>query len=308
MQSLESCLSGRIPQDAETQALLKRATSSLWLLITYFAQWPFAAASPTSRPAGLTFTAWVRAIAFLCGRHSKIFQPWDPEDHLFDRRKQRVGETDLPVLEYLFRGLATDIQAPDPPAADESAALSALYTLQRDVLDILNTIEPTIHIYTPRISRAELVPIADRLCSPLAPLPVTSLGIPLETLTPLLDLSVSIVQHTAEFDKFTWANQRLGEILEATQTGLQKIDGPVTYDVFTKFLSDDIYPNIYDAVALIFTAFPSPKVITQGIMFDPFYRLWYPELIRSERRLFLMALREPGYGESRPLEMEEDEN
>ncbi|CAH0024825.1 unnamed protein product [Clonostachys rhizophaga] len=218
------------------------------MLITYFAEWPFAAASPASRPDRVIFTAWVREIAFLCGRHSQIFQPWDPEDHLFDRRKERFWKTSF---------------------GDWRQTLSL-----------------------PRTRRVKLVLIADRLCSPLVPSPLTSLTILMEALTPLLDILLA----------------RLGELLETAQIEIRNIEGLITYDIFTKLLSDDIYPNIYNAVTLIFTVCPSPKIINEGIMFDPMYRLCYPELVRSERRLNLMALRQPGFGGSGPLDMQQGEN
>ncbi|CAH0050367.1 unnamed protein product [Clonostachys solani] len=248
-QSLESYLLTQIPEGDET--LLKSSIPALWDLTVYFAHWPFntAFSAPTT---SLTQPGLVRAVAFLSGRHYRLFKSWKNSDMEFNRK------TDQPVLEYIFRALA-DAQ----PAGQQSGASS-----DRDVLDILNVTQPVLSENTQTLTREQLTPTATRLAPPPAP-ELSSLAVPAQKLVQLLDLSIAVLQQAAKFD-VTSRPQSIKEGLEAAKVEIQKGD-KVTFDTYSKLLDkgewvekNNNVDTIYDAVAVLFNTFTNPQSLKTG--------------------------------------------
>ncbi|VUC24001.1 unnamed protein product [Clonostachys rosea] len=255
--SLESYLITQVPQDGDFKTLLTVALPSLWALVTYFSHWPFNAA--VSIPiTSLTFPAFTRAIAFLSGRHYLMFTAWGHRDSAFNRN------TDQPVLEYIFRALATPRQEEHKSSPREDTRAS----LQRDVLDILSVAQPLRDRNTKALTRTELAPAADRL-SPQAQPELSDLSIPTSLLVPLLDLSISLLQKTSEFDATPFP-KILKTKLENARTEVQGQD-EVLFDTYTKLLDSDEWAEnrnsvytIYDAIAVLFNTFPNPESLKTG--------------------------------------------
>ncbi|CAH0040369.1 unnamed protein product [Clonostachys solani] len=284
-ESLESYLLTQLPQEGDYKMLLRNCMPSLWALTIYFAQWPFNT-SPglTTR---LTFPAFVRAIAFLCGRHNRMIVNWEGQDQVFNHT------TDQIVLEYIFRALATtrpsERQPRSAPPPQETAKLSS----HRDVLDILSVSQPFLNHRTENLTRAELVPTADRL-SPPTPPELSELIIPAtgERLREILELAIPLLQHASQFENNTSCSASVKEQLEAARTKLETQE-EVTFDVFRECLDcedwmkkyHDVNP-IYDGIALLFNTFPNPESLTTGKTAN-----WYSG---SEESLRLDSLRQLG--------------
>lgn len=240
---------------------------SLWKLVSYFSQWPFLSMAPASDTNSepttrLPFQALARAIAFLCGRHSKLFRHYnDEKDADVPRRKDRL------VLEYIFRALA--IGAGHGVSTPKLSSKSPSRSLCDDVLDTLNTVQPVMNECTHVMNRDKLVPLATRLLSsPGAPAPVLALS-SLTVLAQgpggllqLLDLLVLLLRHATKFDR-TPTPGLLVKDLETARTELQNTDG-ISFDDFLKLLGDDDL-NVYDAVALLFNTLTYPESLTDGI-------------------------------------------
>ncbi|KAL1850658.1 hypothetical protein Daus18300_012869 [Diaporthe australafricana] len=265
--SLESYLLAHIPNDKKCQALLPSCVPSLWKLVTYFSLWPFINPTPSAAISSesatrLSFGALSRAIAFLCGRHSKMFAHYNDErDADVPRREDRLA------LEYIFRALATD--AGQETTTTPQASKSTSRSLHDDVLDTLNTVQPVMNEFTRLMNREKLFPLATRLVSsPAAPAPAASLSsLSVPTSGPggmlqLLNLFVLLLRHAAKFDR-TPTPAILVKDLSTARTELQNADG-VSFDAFIKLLGDDEL-NVYDAVALLFNTFPCPKSLSDGI-------------------------------------------
>ncbi|VUC28725.1 unnamed protein product [Clonostachys rosea] len=229
-------------------------------------------------PTTLTFPALVRAIAFLSGRHSMLFDPWDEDD-------AHIVRTDQLVLEYLFRAFAT------VRSTEEDSATSPPLN---DVLDILNTIQPVENFLTPTLDRTKLAPIAARISSKVSVSNVSDLVIrSSEVLAPLLDLCVSLLQHAHKFDEEITT---LIEYIEAARTKLRDNTAEVSFEVFVELLGKN--PNqhplfdsdVYDAIALLFNTFLNPDILTDGVMTHFGLRG------EKERKhiLVVFALRRPG--------------
>ncbi|CAI6089462.1 unnamed protein product [Clonostachys chloroleuca] len=284
-QSLESYLLTQLPQEGDYKMLLGNCMPSLWDLIFCFAQWPFnTLCSLTTR---LTFPAFVRAIAFLCGRHNRMFVNWEGQDQVFNRN------TDQIVLEYIFRALATtrppEYQPRSAPPPQETATLSC----HCDVLDILSVSQPFLNHRTENLTRAELIPTADRL-SPPTPPELSELIIPAtgERLREVLELVIPLLQHASRLENNTSCSSSVKKQLETARTKLEAQE-EVTFEVFQECLEcedwmkkyHDINP-IYDGIALLFNTFPNPKSLTTGKTVN-----WYSE---SEENLSLGSLRRLG--------------
>ncbi|VUC34280.1 unnamed protein product [Clonostachys rosea] len=248
-QSLESYLLTQIPEGDET--LLKSSIPVLWDLTVYFAHWPFntAISGPTT---SLTQPGLVRAVAFLSGRHYRLFKSWRNSDIEFNR------ETDQPVLEYIFRALA-DAQ----PTGQQSGTSS-----DRDVLDILSVTQPVLSESTKTLTREQLIPTATRLAPPPAP-ELSSLAIPSQKLVQLLDLSIAVLHQADKFDT-TSRPQSIIKDLEAAKLEVHKGD-KVAFDTYSKLLDkgewvekDNNVYTIYDAIAVLFNTFTNPQSLKTG--------------------------------------------
>lgn len=285
--SLESSLLAHIPNDEKCRALLTSCMPSLWKLVTYFAQWPFISTAP---PAGteststtrLPFDALVRAIAFLCGRHSIMFS------HYNDKRDADVPRrTDRLALEHIFRALAIDTSQ-DITTTTASGWIPKLsHSMRDDVFDTLNTAQPRLNEFTSPMCRDELSPLVTRLLPPPSeesapPAALSSLTIPTAGpggILDLLDLFVLLLRHAEKFDP-TPTPGTLAKELETARTELQGADR-IAFGAFYKWLGDDIDLNVYDAVALLFNLLPCPTSLTDGIAIDG-------------DKLVVYALRRPG--------------
>ncbi|VUC25157.1 unnamed protein product, partial [Clonostachys rosea] len=277
-QSLESYFQTRIPENEENpedeanQALLKENASALWKLTTYFAQWPFNTTTPESAPTGLTYPAFIRAVAFLSGRHLSMFEceGWDAE-YDFDLSNKR---TDRLMVEYIFRALATsqtvtsqtEEEEPslDPPRPGETTTSP----YHRDLMDILHVVQPIYIIYRERTTRRGvqwMAPVADRLATPGRPV-LSSLRVSANELLPLLDLLISLLQHASEFDKEGCVD-RIDSLKKARET--LESENMVPFEDFWKlFAAEDRDDTrelaIYDALALLFTTFLHPFCLKYG--------------------------------------------
>lgn len=279
--SLEAYLLRQMPNDEKCRALLTSCAPSLWKLVTYFSQWPFTSTTSGSTST-LSFHALVRAIAFLSGRHSIMFAHFnEKKDADVPRRKDRL------VLEHMFRALAIDAGQETTTTASSSSS----HSLRDDVLDTLNTVQPVLNEFTVPVNRDRMVPLAVRLLySPgdaTAPAALSSLTVPTagpSGILALLDLFVSLLQHATKFDT-TGTPVILIKDLETAHMELQKADS-VSFDAFIRWLGHDNDLNVYDAVALLFTTFPNPKSLTDGIMINHFSE--------DEVTLLLCSLRRPG--------------
>ncbi|CAH0043797.1 unnamed protein product [Clonostachys solani] len=276
--SFESFLLMRMPPDVKCRAHLVAAIPSLWMLTTYFAQWPFIR-SASNMPTTLTFPALVRAVAFLSGRHSTLFVNWDEED-------AHVVRTDQLVLEYIFRAFAT---------VRSTEEETATYPPLNDVIDILNTVQPVEKILTPILDRAKLAPIAARISSTVAIPEVSDLVISSSgALVPLLDLCVLLLQHAIKFDEEITT---LIEYLEVAQFKLRNNTAEVSFEVFTEWLGKN--PNqhpffdsdVYDAIALLFNTFLNLEILTDGVM----THFGSPGEKERKHMLVVFALRRPGH-------------
>lgn len=248
---------------------------SLWKLVFYFAQWPFisTAALPSTDSASTTklpFDALVRAIAFLCGRHSIMFSHYnDKRDRELPRRTDRLA------LEHIFRALAIDAGQDTNTTTTASGWIPKLsHSTRDDVFDTLNTVQPIMNEFTSPMCRDELSSLVTRLLphpsEESAPAPaLSSLAIPtggVGGIFELLDLFVLLLRHSDKFDP-TPTPDVLAKELEAARTGLQDADR-IAFGAFCKWLGDDIDLNIYDAVALLFNLLLYPTSLTDGIAID----------------------------------------
>ncbi|CAH0057535.1 unnamed protein product [Clonostachys solani] len=260
-QSLESYLITQVPQDGEFKALLTASLPSLWALATYFSHWPFNTAVSTP-VTNLTFPAFTRAIAFLSGRHYLMFTAWSHQDRDFNRK------TDQPVLEYIFRALATPRQA-EQKSSSPTEREDAQALLQRDILDVLSVAQPLRDRNTKALSRTELTPAADRL-SPPSPPQLSDISIPTTSvLVPLLDLSIALLQKTSEFDATPFP-RTLKAKLETARTELQR-EEEVSIDNYTRLLDSEEWAEnrnsvytLYDGIAVLFNTFPNPESLKTG--------------------------------------------
>lgn len=287
--SLESCLLAHIPDDEKCRAILTSCMPSLWKLVTYFAQWPFVSTAP---PAGtdststtkLPFDALVRAIAFLCGRHSIMFSHYnDKRDRELPRRTDRLA------IEHIFRALAIDAGHDTTTTTTTTSGWipKSSHSTRDDVFDTVNTVQPIMNEFTSPMCRDELSPLITRLLPPLsegsAPAPaLSSLAIPSTGpggIFELLDLFVLLLQHADKFDP-TPTPGVLAKELETARTGLQDADR-IAFGAFYKWLGDDVDLNVYDAVALLFNLLPYPTSLTDGVAIDG-------------EKLVVYALRRPG--------------
>ncbi|CAI6083890.1 unnamed protein product [Clonostachys chloroleuca] len=234
------------------------AMPSLWALAVHFAIWPFNATlgHPT---AGLTLFEFTHAVAFLCDRHSMMFNAWCNEDSVFNRK------IDQPMLEYIFRGLATNHGLTNSTLPKQSAQLFS----QRDIIDVLSVAQPVLNCCTQTLTRNELRPIANRLASTPAELP--DLFVQTKMLIPLLDLSVLLLEQASKFDSSDCPTSLKERILTA-QTELQKTED-VSFEVYRRWLDSDkqewkktlkgVY-TIYDSIALLFNTFVNPESLISG--------------------------------------------
>ncbi|CAG9981181.1 unnamed protein product [Clonostachys byssicola] len=260
-QSLESYLITQVPQDGDFKALLTTSLPSLWTLATYFSHFPFNAAVSTPITS-LTFPAFTRAIAFLSGRHYLMFTAWGHQDNDLNRT------TDQPVLEYIFRALATPRQA-EQKITSSTQREDAQASLQRDILDVLSVAQPFRDRNTKALNRTELTPAADRL-SPPAPPELSDLSIPTTSvLVPLLDLSIALLQETSEFDATPFP-RTLKAKLETARAEVQGED-EVSSDSYAKLLDSDEWEEnhnsvytLYDSIAVLFNTFPNPESLKTG--------------------------------------------
>lgn len=250
-QSLQSYLLTQIPEEKECEALLIRCMPSLWALVGYFAQWSFNTSS--SSMTNLTFPVLLRAIAFLCGRYYVMFRCWSNGE---DMRLNRT--TDQPVMEYTFRALASSLPQEHKSGSTRDTAQESS---QRDVLDVLCVTQPTLILRAQhrerRLSRDAMIPTADRLRPP-TPSETSDLAIlaPEETIIPLLELLIHLLDDTS---KFKYSTTALKNKLEASRMEMQKVD-QVSFDLFADQL--DIYT--YDSIALLFNTFTNPNSLRTG--------------------------------------------
>ncbi|KAK7212878.1 hypothetical protein V2G26_020056 [Clonostachys chloroleuca] len=231
---------------------------SLWALAVHFEIWPFNATldHPT---AGLTLFELTRAVAFLCGRHSRMFNAWCNKDGVFNRN------IDQPVLEYIFRGLATNNGLTNSSLPKQSAQLFP----QRDILDVLNVAQPVLNCCTETLARNELRPIANRLSS--TPAELSDLFVQTTILMPLLELSVLLLKQASKFDPTSYPRSLKERIITA-QTGLLKTE-EVSFEVYSRWLDSDKQEwkktlngvgTIYDCIALLFNTFVNPESLISG--------------------------------------------
>lgn len=285
--SLECCLLAHFPNDEKCRTLVTSCTPSLWKLVTYFAQWPFISTTPpastdSTSATRLPFDALVRAIAFLCGRHSLIFSHYnDKRDRELPRRTDRLA------IEHLFRALAIDVSQDNTTTTASGWIPKSSHSTRDDVFDTLNTVQPRMNEFTSPMCRDELSPLVTRLLPPAShdsapPAALSSLAIP--TTGPggifeLLDLFVLLLRHADKFDP-TPTPDVFAKELETARTELQDADR-IGFGAFYKWLGDDIDLNVYDAVALLFNLLLYPTSLTDGVAIDG-------------DRLLVYALRRPG--------------
>lgn len=287
--SLEFCLLAHIPDNEKCRALLTSCMPSLWKLVTYFAQWPFISTAPhantdSATTITLSFDSLVRAIAFLCGRHSIMFSHYDDE-----RDRELPRRTDRLALEHIFRALATESgQDTITTTAASGWIPKSTHSARDDVFDTVNTVQPRLNEFTRPMCRDELSPLVTRLLpSPSSeesapPAALSSLTIPTAgpgSISELLDLFVLLLRHADEFDP-TPVPGVLTKELETARTELQDADR-IAFGAFYKWLGDDIDLNVYDAVALLFNLLLYPTSLTDGIAIDG-------------DKLVVYALRRPG--------------
>ncbi|CAH0038958.1 unnamed protein product [Clonostachys rhizophaga] len=279
-QALTSYLLAQIPPGEEFEACLLKAMPSLWALAVHFAIWPFNATldHPTT---GLTLFEFIRAVAFLCGRHSMMFNAWCNKDGVFNRN------IDQPMLEYIFRGLATNNGLTNSSLPKQSAQLFS----QRDILDVLSVAQPVLNCCTQLLTRNELRPIANRLAS--TPAELRDLFVQTKMLIPLLELSVLLLEQAGKFDSSDCPTSLKERILTA-QTELQKTED-VSFEVYRRWLDSDkqewkktlngVY-TIYDSIALLFNTFVNPESLISGKS-----QYWYSG---DEITLRVMSMRNVG--------------
>ncbi|CAH0050714.1 unnamed protein product [Clonostachys solani] len=239
LQSLQACFTARIPQDEKFKKLLESCAPSLWTLTTYFAQWPFNDAfSKTPEPTTLTYQSFVRAIAFLCGRQTSMIWP----TQLVENEPE---PTNLVALEHIFRALAVTTemtkQASDSSCEDDSV----LSPQQREIFDVLYTVQPTVSWFTERLEPEELIPTA-RWLSPSHRPELSTLSISTTTLIPLFDFITPLLEHT---------QSRCGEVLtkrfKVVRSKVQNLE-EVSFSDFIEWSGDDSRYNFYDSVAILF--------------------------------------------------------
>ncbi|CAH0024958.1 unnamed protein product [Clonostachys rhizophaga] len=260
-ESLESYLITQVPQDGDFKALLTASLPSLWALTTYFSHWPFNTAASTPITS-LTFPSFTRAVAFLSGRHYLMFTAWGHQDSSFNRT------TDQPVLEYIFRALATSRQT-EQKSCSSTQREDAQASLRRDILDVLSVAQPLRDRNTKALNRTELTPAADRL-SPPAPPQLSDITIPTTSvLVPLLDLSIALLQKISEFDATPFP-RTLKAKLETVQAEVQGQDD-VSFDNYTKLLDSEEWAEnhnsvytLYDGIAVLFNTLPNPESLKTG--------------------------------------------
>ncbi|CAH0057850.1 unnamed protein product [Clonostachys solani] len=266
--SLKSYLLTQIPDEGDHEALLIKSMSSLWALTIYFAQWPFNTASETTE--SLTLPALTRAVAFLCGRHYKMFRSWHDEDKVFNR------ESDQVILEYIFRALATTrpVRHESTPALlEETSKLEFGYDAksasERDILDVLSVAQPWLSDWTTTLTRDELVPIVHRLSPPTPPeLSDLSISVAGGRLTSVLELSILILQQASKLRGGSKVIENLRRELETAHSELQKAE-EISFAAITKHFDVDnwsVHRNltIYDAIALLFNSFTNPNCLRTG--------------------------------------------
>ncbi|CAH0022255.1 unnamed protein product [Clonostachys rhizophaga] len=256
--SLKAYLQTQVPEDGECQALLTASMPSLWALTVYFAQWPFNTAS--SPPTSLELPEFLRSLVFLSGRHNRLFHAWQNQD--IDRNRK----TDQPVLEYIFRALATSRSVEQPPTSPAAKSRS-----QTDVLDVLSVAQPVMSEGTKILTSAELTPVADRLAPPTPP-DLSGLAI-IDTktkLVPLLEELVLLLDQASKFEQGSRTALVLKKKLQAGLSEIQKED-QVLYDVFSKSLDSNEWTEkgnyvdtIYDSIALLFNTFLNPQSLRTG--------------------------------------------
>ncbi|VUC27722.1 unnamed protein product [Clonostachys rosea] len=253
--SLESYLLTQLPQGKDFEAPLILCMPSIWALTVYFSEWPFN--TTCSAPTSLTFPALVRAVAFLCGRHTRPFLVWTNDDSNFNLR------TDKPVLEYIFRVLA--IARPTEQQTRTPVEGGARQSSQRDVLNILNAAQPMVNNSTIMISRDLLIPTADRL-SPPTPPELSDLFIqhPNVALIPLLELSRLLFRQVAKFEYIDYATSPERMTLSAIEKLRQMKE--VSFDDFANLLevNNSGQSYIYSGIALLFNTFPKPQSLITG--------------------------------------------
>ncbi|CAG9975649.1 unnamed protein product [Clonostachys byssicola] len=239
IQSLQACFAARIPHDENFKKLLENCASSLWTLTTYFTQWPFNdALSKTPKPTTLTYESCVRAIAFLCGRQNSMLWP----KHL---TRNESARTHILALEHIFRALAITPeiaqQASDSSCEDDSA----LSPQQREVFDVLYTIQPSLSRSTKRL-KEELIPTA-RWLSPSQRPELSTLSIPTMTLIPLLDFVTPLLEHT-----HLPCGKVLPQRFKVLRSKLQNLE-EVSFSDFTKWSGNDTMYNFYTSIAILFS-------------------------------------------------------
>lgn len=191
-----------------------------------------------------------------------MFTAWGHQDSSFNRT------TDQPVLEYIFRALATSRQA-EQKSSSSTQRGDAQTSLQRDILDVLSVAQPLRDRNAKALNRTELTLAADRL-SPPAPPELSDLSIPATSvLVPLLDLSIALLQKTSEFDGTPFPST-LKAKLETARTEVQGED-EVSFDTYTKLLDSEEWAEnqnsvytLYDAIAVLFNTFPNPESLKTG--------------------------------------------
>ncbi|VUC31541.1 unnamed protein product [Clonostachys rosea] len=265
-QSLKSYLLTQIPKEGDHEALLIKSVPSLWALTIYFAQWPFNTAfEPTE---SLTLPALTRVVAFLCGRHYRMFQGWEGKDKELNRKSDQV------ILEYIFRALAITrpIEHESTPASPNEIFKSeighdAKTASNRDILDVLSVSQPWLSEWTTLLTLEELTPIANRL-SPPTPSELSDLSISGGRLTSILELSILLLQHAGKFKGGTNVAERLKRKIETAYAELQKA-GDISFVTFAKHFDVDDWKDhwnltIYDAIALLFNTFTNPNSLRSG--------------------------------------------
>ncbi|CAH0047667.1 unnamed protein product, partial [Clonostachys solani] len=246
-QSLKSYLATKVPGDANFQDQLRNAIPALWALVVYFSQWPFNATvgpSVCQTTADLAFPAFVRATAFLCGRHEEMFGNWADDDTDFNRG------IDQPVIEDIFRALATKRPEDQSPFAPTKIPRLLPHD---DALDVVGAVHPWLNEFSRPLSRDELTPVARRL-RPSAPPELSDLVIqePRQTLIPLLQLSVSVVEQALTLDGAN-VTTSLRDDLKTAHAELQKAER-VPFGLFADYLDTDQWVVKHNDVYTVYNA------------------------------------------------------
>ncbi|VUC31903.1 unnamed protein product [Clonostachys rosea] len=282
--SFVSYLLTQIPGEEKFKATLVKAVPALWSLMVYFALWPFNATM--EYPArGLAFPDFIRAIAFLCGRHSTMFKTWIDRDGVFNRK------TDQPMLEYIFRALATSKAQASSSLPGQPAQLFS----QRDILDVLNVSQPILNCRTESLNRNQLRPLASQLSS--TPPELSHLSIRGNMLMPILELSSLLLQQVAKFDETSWP-AALKDRISTAQKKLRHSE-QVSYELYRLWLDHSTsewnkaslgVPTLYDSLAILFNTFVNPGSLTTGKT-----QHWNTG---KEKTLLILSLRNPDMSHS----------